>query len=360
MIQTRQGRVLAILGERPGIKFLKVEVEGGQAKAISYDSLTGPVKVGDRVTLNTTAVHLRLGSGGWHFVIQVGEGHLLDPKTPGHIMKMRYTPLQIKVLSVEEPASPYHRIMTQHQDLDGMPVVVGTLHSQLQPAVVAAKISQPKARIAYLMTDGACLPAPFSNTLYYLRERELICGSITVGHAFGGDLEAVNIYSGLIAARWVLKADLAIVAMGPGTVGTATPLGSTSLEQGPILDGVSALGGRGVALLRISFADERPRHRGVSHHCLTALGVLTQRPTMVVVPKLPRAMKDTIVQQLENSSITAKHHVVEWDGEPGLEALQACDLQPTTMGRSISEDREFFLSACAAGSYAAHCLDFKE
>jgi hypothetical protein len=352
--------VLGILGERPGIKFLKVEVEGGEAKAISYDWLTGPVKVGDWVTLNTTAVHLRLGTGGWHFVIQVGEGQELDPKTPGHIMKLRYTPLQIKVPSVEEPASPYHRIMTQHQDLDGMPVVVGTLHSQLLPAAAAARKVQPQARIAYVMTDGACLPAPFSDTLSHLQKRGLLCGSITVGHAFGGDLEAVSIYSGLIAARWVLKADLTIVTMGPGTVGTATPLGSTSLEQGPILDGVSALGGRGIALLRISFADERPRHRGVSHHCLTALGTLTQLPTTVVVPKLPRAMQEYIADQLKLSRIAAKHQVVEWDGDPGLEALRAYDLQPTTMGRGIDEDREFFLSACAAGSYAAHCLDPKE
>ncbi len=360
MIQVRRGRVLAILGERPGISFLKVEVDSQQAKAINYDWLSGPVKVGDRVTLNTTAVHLKLGSGGWHFVIQVGEGHELDPKAPGHIMKLRYTPLQIKVPSVEEPASPYHGIMTQHQDLDGLPVVVGTLHSQLAPAVVAAHGVKPKARIAYVMTDGACLPAPFSNTINYLKERRLLCGSITVGHAFGGDLEAVNIYSGLIAARWVLKADLAVVAMGPGTVGTSTPLGSTSLEQGVILDGVSALGGRAIALLRISFADERLRHRGISHHCLTALGILTQLPATVVVPKLPTAMGAFVASQLQTSKITAKHQVVEWDGKLGLETLLACDLHPTTMGRSINEDREFFLSACAAGSYAAHCLDFKE
>ena len=96
---------------------------------------------------------------------------------------------------------------------------------------------------------------PFSNTLYYLRERELICGSITVGHAFGETWKQ-STFTAADCRPWVLKADLAIVAMG----GNGEALqGSTSLEQGPILDGVSALGRS--CLLRISFADERPRHR---------------------------------------------------------------------------------------------------
>ena len=41
-----------------------------------------------------------------------------------------------------------------------------------------------------------------------------------------------------------------------------------------------------------------------------------------------RAMKDTIVQQLENSSITAKHHVVEW-----TESRAWRPSKPVTCGR---------------------------
>ena len=205
--------------------------------------------------------------------------------------------------------------MTQHQDLDGMPVVVGTLHSQLLPAAAAARKVQPQARIAYVMTDGACLPAPFSDTLSHLQKRGLLCGSITVGHAFGGDLEAVSIYSASNRCPLGPEGRSNHRDHGPRDGGHRYSLGSTSLEQGPILDGVSALGGRGIALLRISFADERPRHRGVSHHCLTALGTLTQLPTTVVVPKLPRAMQEYIADQLKLSRIAAKHQVVEWDGD---------------------------------------------
>ena len=61
--------------------------------------------------------------------------------------------------------------------------------------------------------------------------------------------------------------------MGPGVVGTGTALGTTALEQAPILDGANALGARSMAVPRISFADPRPRHQGLSHHSLTALGL---------------------------------------------------------------------------------------
>ena len=37
-------------------------------RAYALTQLTGPVAVGDRVVVNTTAVELGLGTGGWHVV----------------------------------------------------------------------------------------------------------------------------------------------------------------------------------------------------------------------------------------------------------------------------------------------------
>ena len=44
------------------------------------------------------------------------------------------------------------------------------------------------------------------------------------------------------------------------------------------------LGGRPVACLRVSGADARERHLGVSHHSLTAYGRVALAPADVVVP----------------------------------------------------------------------------
>src|SRR5215831_19063098 len=118
------------------------------------------------------------------------------------------------------------------------------------------------------MTDGAGLPLAMSDLVADLRERDLVDATVTCGHAFGGDYEAVSVYSALAVARHVAGADAAVVAMGPGIVGTGTRLGFSGIEAGPILDAATGLGGDPIACLRISFADERPRHQGVSHHTL--------------------------------------------------------------------------------------------
>jgi hypothetical protein len=100
-----------------------------------------------------------------------------------------------------------------------------------------------------------------------LREAGWLAGTVSVGQAFGGDLEAVTVHSGLLAARHVLGADVAVVAQGPGNLGTATTWGFSGVAAGEAVNAVAALGGRAVASLRVSGADTRQRHRGISHHC---------------------------------------------------------------------------------------------
>src|SRR5690606_31758504 len=115
------------------------------------------------------------------------------------------------------------------------------------------------------------------DTVRDLRRLGVVDKTVTAGHALGGDVEAVTLFSGLLAARWVLGAAAAVVGMGPGVVGTGTPFGTTAVEVGQHADAASLLGGRVFAAPRLSFADPRPRHRGVSHHTLTAFGLVAQR-----------------------------------------------------------------------------------
>ena len=134
------------------------------------------------------------------------------------------------------------------------------------------------------MTDGAALPLALSDLVAQLRDRALLDATITCGHAFGGDYEAVSVYSALAVARHIVHADATIVAMGPGIVGTATRLGFSGIEVGPVLDAAFGLGGVPIACLRVSFADPRERHRGLSHHSATALTIATRGRALIPVP----------------------------------------------------------------------------
>jgi hypothetical protein len=272
-------------------------------------------------------------------------------------MKLRYTPFQLKVLSVEEEGSPYRAAVEEFTSLAGTPVVVGTLHSMLAPAAAGCRVTAGEGvRIGYIMTDGAALPVFLSKTVRALKAAGLLVGTVTVGHAFGGDLEAVNIYSGLIAASVALKADVIIITMGPGIVGTGTKWGTTALEQGEIINAVNILGGRAVAVPRLSFADPRSRHRGISHHTLTALGQVALTPALVALPEIPPGELAVIEKQLKEGGISDRHQVLVRDGKPALKYLAQHGIQARSMGRGPDDDPVFFLAAGAAGRVAAELL----
>lgn len=354
MLSIRAGRVDRVLSARPGLTEVLVEVDGRLEKAINYDYLTGSVSPGDKVQLNVTAVQLGLGTGGWHFVMANTSNTGMDDRQAGHLMKLRYTPVQVKVLGVEEETSPYRGVIEQCSSLVGTPVVVGSLHSMLPPTAAGAKqAGGRRLRVAYVMTDGAALPMVFSRLVPELKEKGLIDGTVTVGHAFGGDLEAVNIYTGLLAAKEVLQADVILVAMGPGIVGTGTTWGFSGVEQGAILNAVHVLGGEPVAVPRISFADPRPRHRGLSHHTVTVLGRATLVPVIVPLPVMGGEKRRHVLEQIRREGLEGRHRFLEQDGTPALTYLDHLGVRVTSMGRSPQEDAEFFLAAGAAGHVAA-------
>lgn len=342
-----------MLEERDDLVRAKVLLEAGGVEVAGWPHMLGPLRVGDRVVVNTTGIELDLGTGGVGFILWNLDGPGMVESGEGHIIKMRYTPWQTEVLATDAPESPHHAVLETIESIDEMPVVVCGLHSQVAGAVAGIKAARPDARVGYLMTDGAALPLSWSDLVRRLKEVGLVDVTSTFGHAFGGDLEAVNVYSGLAALRHVGHMDAVVVAMGPGVVGTDTILGFTGMEQGPLLDAATALGGRAIACLRISFVDRRARHLGVSHHSLTSLRLAARERCTVVLPELGDERQEGLQQQLRDATIYDRHDVIVRDGGPGLRLLAEKGLRPASMGRTIDETPELFVSASAAGAEAA-------
>ena len=345
---------------------LEVEVDGAAVSALAYPDLVGPTPVGAQVLLNVSAQARGLGTGGYALVVARTDVLPDDPPPgPGHLVKARYTPLQTMVLGVDDQESPHHAALADADDLAGMPVVVADLHSAL-PAVLAGArhratlVGGPPPRVAYVMTDGGALPVAFSRTVAMLREAGWLTACLSVGQAYGGDLEAVTVHTGLLAARVVLGVDLVVVAQGPGNLGTGTRWGFSGVAAGEAINAAAVLGGRPVAALRVSGADARGRHLGVSHHSLTAYGRVALAPADVVVPRLTgdlAALGARVAEQAGAlATAPARHRMVEVDaGGELLEALRHTPVRLSTMGRGLDEDPAAFLASAAAGVHA-HAL----
>ena len=347
MTTFRSALVTQILTERPGFQRLEVRINGELARAYNLPGLTGDVRAGDQVICNTTAVELGLGTGGWHVVHWNLRNTSLEIPNAGHIMKMRYSSLQTNTGAAEEfDSSP--------TDISGIPVVLCSLHSQMGTAA-AAFASETKSlfgaakRLAYVMTDGASLPLAFSELVYELRTNNLLCGTVTSGHAFGGEHEAVNTLSGVGVAVRECEADAIVVAMGPGVVGTGSKLGTTAIEVAPLVDGLRRLGAKPIVSLRASSGDARPRHHGISHHGKTVLELCAGAEVAVPHPEL-----DSVRTAL--GAALNEHRLVGVEvGDPS-KLLDDYGLTITSMGRGPGADRAFFAFAAAAGVHGARSL----
>lgn len=345
----RSGVVQRVLDERPGLQRVEVDLGAGAERAYVLTQLTGDVAPGDRVVVNTTAVELGLGTGGWHVVHWNTARDSWSSRGPGHVIKARYTSLQADVGSAEEHAGQLAEVET----VDGMPVVAAPLHSQVPAVAAAFKDRRPDARLAYVMTDGAGLPLALSDLVHALCARGLVDTTVTYGHAFGGDHEAVSVFSALAVARHVAGADAAVVAMGPGIVGTNTRLGFSGMEVGAVLDAAHALGGVPIAALRASFADPRPRHLGVSHHTTTALRLACRERVLVALPLVGGAEERRLRADLAAAGIDRRHEVVEVAAPDVLALFARHDLEVESMGRPAAADPVLFQAAAAAGALAA-------
>ncbi len=144
---------------------------------------------------------------------------------------------------------------------------------------------------------------------------------------------------------------MVVVAQGPGNLGTGTRWGFSGVAAGEAVNAVAVLGGRPVASLRISDADPRERHRGISHHSLTAYGRVALARADVVVPDLPGDFGAQVAAAAE--PLGSRHNLVRVGVEGLREVLAACPVPLSTMGRGLDDDLAYFLAGGAAGRHAA-------
>lgn len=361
-----------IRSTRPG--YTEVEADLDQAlpgttithiRAVAYTEAVGDPQVGDTVLLNVSALAKRLGTGGFGLVVALPDALPADPpEGPGHLVKDRYSPMQTMVLGVDDQESEHHETLAHAESLDAMPVLVADLHSALPAIVAGIRAENPDLRIAYVLSDGAALPARFSQAAAGLKDAGWLEGTISTGQSWGADLEAVTIHTGLLAAKHVMHADIAIVAQGPGNLGTGTKYGYSGLVTGEHLNAAALLGGVPVGVLRMSNADARGRHFGVSHHSLTSLAEIARPGVRIPVPDFstlaeadrgemeadPSGLDEVTAAQLTTLHM---HKLVDVDLDGLWTALKSSPVGLSTMGRRLPADAAAFLAAAAAGRMAA-------
>ena len=268
-----------------------------------------------------------LGTGGVAFVLAPTAGETA-PTNDNHFVKLPYTPLQF-------PASP----PPQAEGLSEAAVVVLPLHSHLAPACCAAAALQPGRRVAFVWQDGGALPVSFSRAVPELKSRGLLSSVVSAGSCFGGDLEAPNVYSGLLAAA--CDADVVLVGIGPGVVGTATDYGHGGMAAAAALNAASSLGANPVLTPRLSHAEPRERHRGVSHHTRAVLRAALGR-CRVAFPESAGAIAEGLPVTHDYETVGAS--AAGLDGRFGVTFR--------SMGRAYADDPVFFDAAAAAVALA--------
>ena len=370
MIIWADGTVTSVRGQWKGAVELVVARRNGnettEVLALAYTDLMAVPAIGDRVLLNVAALERGLGTGGYALVIAVldadGRVTAQPPQPAGHLIKARYLPLQAMVAGADEQGSAHHDLLAEADSIDGMPVIVADLHSALAPILLAVADDRPGTRVVYVMSDQGALPLAYSRLVAELRASGLLAGTVTVGQSFGGDLEAVTLHSGLLAARLALDAELVVVTQGPGNLGTGTRWGFSGVSAGEAINAAAILGGRPVGTLRISAADSRERHRGVSHHSLTAYGRVALCPADIAIPDLSDDGSPAMAELAEAvaasaQQLSARHRLVMVDLSGLRTVLAASPIQLFSMGRSLDDDPAYFLAAAAAGRHAATLLD---
>lgn len=340
------------------LQFCHVELDAASPLRLACHDLASasPLAVGDRVWLNVTATELGLGSGGVDWVVWSERHPRHQPvrmsRDHGHIMKVRYTPVQRRVLTIEESAHPLHAAYRRQETLglEGRCVIALGLHSQL-PAVLSGlrTAADPPPAVGYVHTDATALPVAYSRVVRSLRAMAWLQAVVSCGHAYGGDVEAVSIPSGLLAAA-AAGADVIVAGGGPGTVGTGTTFGTSVVQQLDVLHWAHQLGGKPVFALRLSDADPRARHRNISHHARTLLRYSLVPLTLV----LPDALFERFQPQLARQA--PRHRIERAAVEDGRRLLLEAFPDLTSMGRTPAQDPWLFDAAVAAGAWVARRL----
>jgi hypothetical protein len=331
-----------VVSEEP----LAVEVDGERRAAWADTALLGEMRKGDEVVVNTEALDLGLGSGGFD-VVHVNLTRGLQGGGAGgdeHVIKLNYTSLQHAVEPAELPVRFMRDITAKgapQRSGEVIPVLVLPLHGHLAPAAWAAVQASPDIKVGYVQTGGGALPGALSRDVAELRRRGLLGGHITAGPAYGGEHEAISTAGALDAAAQKLGWDAVIAGPGPGIIGSDTALGHGGIVALDTAHAALALGLPTLLSPRLSSADPRERHRPVSHHTLTVMELLLGEvevpvPTGESMPIAALAAAAGTRHKLRQTSAN-------------LPGYKSSNLPARTMGRTIDEDPLFFAAALASG-----------
>ncbi|HSC20306.1 MAG TPA: DUF3866 family protein [Solirubrobacterales bacterium] len=323
---------------------LEIEVDGERRRAWADEVLLGEMRDGDEVVVNTAALDLDLGSGGFDVVhVNLTRGLESGGEGAAHVMKLNYTSLQHPVDSVERPNSRFQSPDIQDKGTTrSAPVVVLPLHGHLAPAAWAASQASPGLRVGYVQTGGGALPGSFSRDVKQLRARDLLCGHITAAPSYGGEHEALSTIGALDAAATDLNWDAILIGPGPGIIGSDTAYGHGGMTALANAHAALALGLPTLISPRLSSSDLRDRHRGLSHHTQTVLQLLLA-PVAVALPE----GEPEVAAALEPFDHQMEQVAVDLDG------YAAAGLPTSTMGRSWQDDPLFFKAALASGTFLA-------
>jgi hypothetical protein len=356
----------APLAEQALVVELAGEGDGAARKAIADVALVGRCELGDELIVNVEALDLELGSGGFDIVhANLTRGLNGAGELGANVMKLNYTSLQHAVVPVEDErlSLPVER-----------PVAVLALHGQLAAVAWAFAQAAPGSRLGFVQTEGGALPGGHSRTVRELRERGLLAGHLTAGAAFGGEGEAITTAGALHHGLRTLGWDAAVCGPGPGIVGSSSPLGHGGMAALDSAHAALALGAATLIVARMSSADERARHRGISHHTLTVLDLLLEPVTVALpagmrspvgadlraglgavfggaTPSGPVESRPALTLDVDRPVRITRH---DWRrAAVDLPAFAACGLPTSTMGRGLTEDPLFFGAALAGGTALA-------
>ena len=322
MLSLRRGTVTGVSEEHDELTRLEVDGE----PTIAYPRLTGPVEVGDEVLVNVQARELRLGSGGFDVLYANLTRGLGAASVEGaHVMTLPYTPLQAAARHVEEDGP-------LADTLDGMPVVCCSVHSQLAPVRAGMR---RVVRVAYVQLGGGALPVSLSDTVRTLKAAGLLEAAVATAPCTDGDVQAVTPASAL---AWCAAQgyDAVVCSVGPGIVGTGSLLGHGGIAAAVAANTASALGGTPILAVRMSEADRRERHLGVSHHVRAILQLCLADVTVA----WPRGLEaPDWLEPREEVDVEGWHE-------------DCARLPMSHMGRRLEDDPCFFMCAFAAGEVA--------
>ena len=332
---------------------LETELDGELRRAWCDEGLTGPCEVGDEVVVNTEALDLGLGSGGFDVVcVNLTRGLSGEGGGGEHVMKLNYSPIQHPVATIEREVgrpgiAPSLRA----------PVLAIGLHGHLAPAAwaVAERARQSgtdRPRVGYVQTGGGALPGSLSRDVAELCERGLISDHITAGPAYGGSAEAITVVGAIDAATagWL---DGVIAGPGPGILGSATDYGHGGMVALDVLHAALALGAPAILAPRLSAADPRPRHRKLSHHSRAVLELLLDGVELPL-PERAAGIDMDEIGDLVSRLGTGRHRVTF---EPvDLDGYARSGLPRRSMGRDLDQDPPFFAGPLAAGGRLAELI----